>query len=411
MKMPCSKPVLGRSTEKLTMSIAAICAVVGLAAAGCGGDDGGSMFPMDGLGGPSGDGTFGAGGSSEPGHLDVGGGSTSLPSGCATDTYPGEVIPLDMHLMLDRSSSMQDGSPPKWGEVTAAISSFMNLPASGDLGMAMAVFPVARSQQAPLTCEVPADCLPFTDQCVAGTCVDEDPEDATSCWAGDYSSPVVSMGGLPGVASQIAAAMNDTEVMGRTPMAPALLGGINYATQWAEKTPEHLTILVLATDGYPTKCAPQDINDVAAIAGGAFNDKGLKTFVIGIGDGLDNLNLIAQKGGTGAAIMVDSGNAGEEFLAALNLIRGSMHCSYKVPVPASGEADLDQLNVAITPQGGEQEVLPRVDTEADCVNEAGYYLDDPNDPGQLTLCPASCQRATETAADVQVVIGCGAVIK
>ncbi len=133
--------------------------------------------------------------------------------------------------------------------------------------------------------------------------------------------------------------------------------------------------------------------------------------MIGIGDGLDNLNLIAQKGGTGEAIMVDSGNAGEEFLAALNLIRGSMRCSYKVPVPASGEADLDQLNVAITPQGGEQEVVPRVDSEADCENEPGYYLDDPNDPEQLTLCPASCQRATETAADVQVVIGCGAVIK
>lgn len=246
--------------------------------------------------------------------------------------------------------------------------------------------------------------------------MDEDPSDATSCWAEDYSTPVVSMGNLSIVAPQIVAAMDGTEVMGRTPMAPALLGAIDYATQWAEKTPEHITILVLATDGYPTKCAPQEINDVAAITGGAYNDEGLKTFVIGIGNGLDNLNLIAQKGGTGEAIMVDSGNAGEEFLAALNLIRGSMRCSYKVPVPSSGEADLDQLNVAITPQGGDQELIPRADSEADCMNaagenEAGYYLDDPSNPEQLTLCPASCQRATETAADVQVVIGCGAVIK
>lgn len=97
MNMHSSKSVIGRLTsDRLVASIAAICAVIGLAAIGCGGEDEGSTFPTDGLGGPSGDGTFGTGdgtgGTSggSGGHLDVGGGSTALPSGCATDTYPGK---------------------------------------------------------------------------------------------------------------------------------------------------------------------------------------------------------------------------------------------------------------------------------------------------------------------------------
>jgi hypothetical protein len=391
--------------------LAALCAIVGVTAAACGGSEPEESTGLD-HDGSSSFGSLGTGGSGGGDYLELGGsGGSPLPSGCATDTYPGEIIPLDMHIMLDRSSSMLHGSPPKWGEVTTAIGSFMDLPASADLGMAMAIFPVARSKPAPSACEDAADCLPFSNSCVEGVCVDDDPNDATSCWEGDYRTPLVAMGALSSVAPQIVTAMKETQVMGYTPMAPALLGAIDYATEWAEKTPGRITTVVLATDGYPTKCAVQAIEDVAAIAGGAFEENRLKTFVIGIGDGLENLNLIAQKGGTGKAIMVDSGKAGEEFLAALNLIRGSMNCSYKVPVPASGEADLNQLNVAITPHGGTQEALPRVGSEADCEEEAGYYLDDPSAPEQLTLCPASCQRAAVTGADVQVVIGCGAFIK
>lgn len=402
-------------SSALTLSTAAVAAVVALASAGCG-DDGfeGSTFPPRDSDGIFGEDNFGAGGSGgDDGQFLTGGsgGGSQLPSGCAVDTYPGEVVPLDMHLMLDRSSSMKDGSPPKWGEITEAITSFMALPTSDELGMSMAIFPVARSQPAPSSCASDADCMPFSDQCVEGTCVVHDPEDATSCWSHDYRDPVVPMGTLSQVAPKVAASMTEIQVMGYTPMAPALSGAVEYASQWAASTPEHITIVVLATDGYPTKCAMQDIDEVAGIAGGAFQEAGIKTFVIGIGDGLENLNLIAQKGGTGEAVMVDDGNAGEEFLAALNLIRGSMRCTYKVPVPSSGEADLNQLNVGITPHAGEQEIVPRVGSEAECGDEPGYYLDDPQEPEQLTLCPASCQRATETNADVQVVIGCGAVIK
>jgi hypothetical protein len=398
-----------RTTGRLVVSMAALFAVLGLGMVACGGDPGesepeeeGSVLDPFATGG-SGGGT---------GYLAVGGsGNHSLPEGCATDTYPGEVVPLDMHIMLDRSSSMLDGDPPKWGEITAAISSFMSIPASADLGIGMAIFPVARSKPAPVSCTTAADCHPFSNECNDGVCFDDDPTDATSCWAEDHSKPLVGLGPLSVVAPQINAAMAETQVMGYTPMAPALLGAIDYAKAWADKTPEHITTVVLATDGYPTKCAVQAIDDVAAIAEEAFVGKSLKTFVIGIGDGLENLNTIAKKGGTGAAIMVDSGNAGEEFLAALNSIRGSMTCTYKIPVPASGEADLDQLNVAITPHNGSQEILPRVGSEEECAGEAGYYLDDPSNPTQLTLCPASCERGATTNADVQVVIGCGAVIK
>ena len=110
-------------------------------------------------------------------------------------------------------------------------------------------------------------------------------------------------------------------------------------------------ITVLATDGLPTSCTPNDIASVAAIAkAGAAANPVISTFVIGVfgtedvaKGAPDNLNLIAQQGGTQAAFIVDTQkDVTAQFLAALDTIRGArLACEFKIPQPMSGTDTLD----------------------------------------------------------------------
>lgn len=419
-----------RTSRMLVASAIGLMTVGGLAVVACS-DAGGEGNPVGASGG-SGGGASGSGGSAEGGVFTggSGGGSGSggsatdgsvlpgteggLPQGCATDSYTGEIVPLDMHVMLDKSGSMsaadQDGGPSRWSQVTNAITEFMALPGTAQIGMGMAFFPVEPSVPAPVQCQGPQDCLPYSDKCMFNQCMENQFED-DSCVATDYRNPAVPINLLPGIATEINAAMSNADTGGMTPMAPALWGALEYARDWSLNWPDHVTLVVLATDGYPTHCVPEEIEDVAAIAEGGFVEWGIKTFVIGIGTELTNLNMIAQRGGTDEAIMVDTGNAGAEFLDALNQIRGSVGCTYKIPVPEEGDPDPNKLNVAFTPEGGAQEVYPRVDSEADCEGEKGWYYDDPIDPNQIILCPASCEQVQHESGVVDVVIGCQSVVK
>ena len=78
-----------------------------------------------------------------------------------------------------------------------------------------------------------------------------------------------------------------------------------------------MTAVVLATDGEPTNCNPNRVETVAERAAeGLAQTPSIKTFVIGVGSELVTLNLIAQKGGTDKAIIVNTANAAQEFLDA-----------------------------------------------------------------------------------------------
>src|SRR5690349_2748292 len=70
----------------------------------------------------------------------TGSGGTGLGGGCATDTHDGELVPLDMFLMLDNSGSMQDSG--KWGAVTGAINQFVGLSGTEGLAMGLGHFPI-----------------------------------------------------------------------------------------------------------------------------------------------------------------------------------------------------------------------------------------------------------------------------
>jgi hypothetical protein len=380
--------------------------LIGLVTA-CGGTGGSSGTGGSGAGGAAASGGSGAIGSGGSGAI-ASGGQGGSGAVCQADPYDGQLVPLDMYVMLDRSASMTEQN--KWGAVTSALKGFVGLQNLSGLGMGLAFFPTKPAQPPPGPCATVSDCGSY-GPCFFGTCAGSlAPND--SCVAADYEKPVVAIAPLPGVGSQISSAIDATKPSGdSTPSAPALEGAIDYAVGWAQKTPDHITVVVLATDGEPTNCDPNSVQTVVARAAEGFlGAPSIRTFVIGVGGQLTSLNEIAKQGGTQQAIIVNTGNAADEFLAALNAIRGAIGCAYKMPVPTSGEPDKESLNVVFTPEGGSAEYFPRVQSPTECLGKKAWYYDDNANPSQIILCPAACDLVTNVKGTVVVELGCDQVI-
>lgn len=275
-----------------------------------------------------------------------------------------------------------------------------------------------------------SECISSTNQdfglCTqqAGICLNPDSCDATA-----YATPATAIATLPDAAASIVASIDAQTPQGNTPTAPALTGAIQQASTWAKAHPDHRVITVLATDGIPTRCEPTDIDPVAAIAkAGVAATPSISTFVIGVfGDAdvaagaPDNLNLIAQQGGTQAAFIVDTTqDVTTQFLKALDTIRGArLACEFQIPQPASGVDTLDygRVNVQFT-NGSQKSVVYYVKSAAGCdATTGGWYYDvDPDSgsaPTKIIACPTSCTafEGAANGASVGIALGCTTVVK
>src|SRR5262249_43541324 len=156
----------------------------------------------------------------------------------------------------------------------------------------------------------------------------------------------VEIAPLPGVANAIVTSLSMHGPSGSTPTGPALQGAVDHAMAWAMSHPGDVVVAVLATDGEPTECSPTDQASIAQIAATALaGTPSIRTFCIGTfapGDiplGPNLLNAVAAAGGTGQAfnISTNSQNTAQEFLRALNQIRGTvLGCTYTIPTPMAG---------------------------------------------------------------------------
>jgi len=358
--------------------------------------------------------TGGSGAGAGAGGFNPGGGSGGLPQGCGADKYTGELLPLDMFVMLDRSGSMQDSG--KWPAVTGALTNFVSLPGVSGIGMGIGFFPTKPAVPPPsgpcsagsLACGV-YECMPVFNKC-SGSLMPND-----SCVDTDYAKPTVPIAPLPGVASAINSAISGQTPGGdSTPTDPAEHGAIEYAQSWAKNHPDDITIVVLATDGEPNNCNPNSVATVAARAAqGLANKPSIKTFVIGVGSSLTSLDQIAVSGGTDKALIVSAGNAGQEFLDAMNKIRGSVGCTLKIPQPKSGTPDPKNVNVGFTPDGGKQQIFPQTKSGdvTGCQGGQGWYYDDPQNPTHIILCPASCDLISHQKGETDVVVGCKTIVQ
>ncbi len=104
----------------------------------------------------------------------------------------------------------------------------------------------------------------------------------------------------------------------------------------------------------------------------------------------------------------------ENFNAVFNAIAegivqgATLSCEWDIPMPPDGEVfDKDKVNVDFTPGGGTAETLGKVDSEAECGDQPGWYFDNEDAPNVVRACPASCNIFSQDGtASVSVVFGC-----
>jgi hypothetical protein len=415
------------------MTLAMVFAAALGSAAACSGDDG-----SEGAGGDSGSQSNGTG----AGFLTAAGGSGSGGlDECATETQKGKLTPVDVVIILDQSGSMATdvGGQTIWQLVTDALVDFVGSPDSDGLGVGLNYFPLPDGPCDSCSgCNTPnlqltdpstntCCCSYLTGQscaladgtacpqggvCFQGSCYSGG--NNATCLAADYAALDVPLATLPSNAMAIVSSLGGHGPRGLTPTAPALEGGIQAASAYAAQNPDHAVAVVLASDGVPTECDPQDVSQISNIvAAAASASPPVLTFVIGIGD-VAALNAIAQAGGTQQAYLVSAnGNAGQQFLDALNAIRGSLlECEFDIPEPEMGALDFALVNVQLTPAGEQPQTIPQVPSAADCGASGGWHYDDPSSPTKIVLCPASCDLAKSFAeADIDIVLGCATVVR
>ena len=317
-----------------------------------------------------------------------------VDNACAKSTSSAELTPVNLVLMYDKSGSMgaeAEGFDPalKWIPVGTGMKAFLADPGSRGLDASLQFFPL-------------------------GANVDE------AC-AAPYATPQVPLTPLVDSAAFIAA-IDGTAPSGGTPTLPALQGAITYAQKTAQEKPAAKTAVVLITDGVPgyringqnvTGCANNDIAHVSALAKSAFEaTPAIRTYVIGVGPSLDNLNSIAAAGGTGEAIMVsvsDPSQTKTDFESALGVVRAAtLSCDFAFPAPPDGSTlDVNAVNVLFSSGGGADQVVAR---NADCAGGTGWRYDNPNAPTRIQLCPTSCATAQgDRNGKITVLFGCTTV--
>ncbi len=287
-------------------------------------------------------------------------------SGCGLCTEePATIlpIPLDIVVVMDRSGSM---GGTLWSEMTSGLEEFFQMPGSEPISAALTFFP-------------PVD------------------ESADSCVASSYYPYDVPFTSLDD-ATPLIQILDTVIPTGITPTYGALFGTLQGATARKDTFPDRTVILVLLTDGDPTDC-DTNISSIASLAASAYNYNGVKTYTVALpGSSTSTLQQIAQAGGGTCTTVTSSGDT--LTTALTDIARTNTGCSFLTPPEASGT--LDTLNLSIEYGIGAVVDLPRRDSLNDCSTADGWYFDDPVTPGEILLCPSTCE---EYRADPDAVFG------
>ncbi|AKT43527.1 vWA domain-containing protein [Chondromyces crocatus] len=305
---------------------------------------------------------------------------------CALVTEEAISVPLNLYILLDKSSSM---AGDKWQSAKVGLTAFLNDARFEGIRVALRFFPRA------------ADNVPACDQFA-------------------YKEPAVDYGPLPGNTSALLQALDAETPNGfNTPIYPALGGALLKGIEVAQNNPGEASAVLLVTDGQPAgpqgTCGgvnPEDPTVIANLARtGAQHDPPVLTYVIGL-PGADQTfsNQVASAGGTSTAVLVSASNVAAEFQAALTRVTGdALPCEYELPTDVKqGNVAITSVNVLLTLGADEPSVLPQ---DAAC-DGAGWRYDIPGDPSHIELCPATCASLKQQdAAKIQILLGCTTIVQ
>jgi hypothetical protein len=311
---------------------------------------------------------------------------------CVGIEVAAERLPVDLFAVLDSSSSMAEATSTgvsKWYATKTAFQGFL-ASAPSDMGFGLSLFPAPG-------------------------------EDSPTCAAQFYRDRALPISELGKMASGARAQLDAVVPSGQTPTGPALTAALELATIHALSHAERSVLVVLATDGLPTACAPTDTEALAELAREAFEGPGhVRTLVVALqpltGATAPGFEQIARAGGTGRALSVDPRvDFGSQLSGALSAtVERKVACDLALPeAPATERLDYDAINVVLDETDG-RTTFPRVADAAGCSAAGGWYYDvDPNAgaPSRLNMCKASCERISSTAAKLRVELGCKTLVR
>lgn len=295
---------------------------------------------------------------------------------CATADYASGAKELGIYIVLDRSESMANDG--KWTQATAALGAFVSDPSMAGVAVALGYYPLG-----------------------------------SKCAPSSYVAPAVFAKDLPADAELVLDSLAAQKPSGETPTRPALYGAIEFSRALMLAEPTRRVVVAVVSDGAPLSCESTPAS-VAEVAGdGATGTPQVLTFAIGLRSGaVGDLDLLAEKGGTGQPVLVSDGpGAGQELVDALRALReGQLDCRFAVPPVAGATTKPEDVRVAyrLDATSGLTSA-PRVADGADCgATPYGFFLHGAAPPTHAALCPALCNllrgfpdsRAT-------VVAGCG----
>ena len=246
---------------------------------------------------------------------------------------------------------------------------------------------------------------------------------ASLCDPGFYANPTVTFADLPGNEPKLTAALMDVVPMSSTPTAPAVQGALSHLRRRAMADTSRKPVLVLATDGLPQGCTP-DNNVMGAadqLAQGFMGQAGapsVPTYVIGVLSPPEipqtnaGLMQLASAGGTGMPFLLTAGqDLGPRLIDSLNAIRGqALGCEFMIPAPRMGPLDVKKVNVRWTGPGGTTDPS-YVGSAGRCdANRGGWYYDvDParGTPTRVRLCESTCKQVkANDQTRVELLFGC-----
>jgi hypothetical protein len=309
---------------------------------------------------------------------------------CFAESREGKGIPIDFYFVVDKSTSMNTnaGVQTRWSAMINALNTFVRSPASVGLGAGVGFFPRATGN-------------------------------TTLCNVNDYLRPDVPIGILPGIAPQIAAALSAQTLLRNTPTRPALEGALTYARGEKMARATRDVAVVFVTDGQPTGCSNNSVTATATVARNFYmGSPPVRTYVLGIGPSVSDLNALAQAGGTAPARLIESGGEAE-LVAAFNAIRdNSITCDYEIPMRPGEPLDYSLVNLQIRVGiNGSLVQVGKVVNAAACGAGGGWYYDQPVPPAnppptKITLCPATCNPLVQTAGShLDVLVGCKTMLE
>lgn len=297
------------------------------------------------------------------------------PLFCANAEYASGSKDLGIYIVLDRSDSMKNDD--KWTQASAALSAFVTDPSMAGVAVLLAYYP-----------------------------------QGAHCDTSYFVQPAVFAKNLPADGALITASLAQQDPEGETPTRPALHGAIEFSRALMLAEPTRRMVVAVVSDGAPNLCDSTPVSVAEVALDGATSSPQVLTFAIGLRNGaVGDLELLAEKGGTGKPVLVSDGpGAGQELVDALRgLKKGLTDCRFALPPVKDASVQASDVRVAYrTEVSGALSEVAQVSGNDGCASEPyAFYSTGGTEPTHVELCPALCTLISASPESrVTVVVGC-----